>query len=72
MVTEYKGNLPGFFKVYYNSKSLMNILSFKDARKVFRLTADTAEENCIVVHVGESKVLKFYEVTSGLYMWSPE
>jgi len=41
METCMEGNLPGVFPVYYNQKSLMNIIAFSETRKRFRITADT-------------------------------
>ena len=38
-----EGDIHGWFTVYYNPKSIMNIFSFKDVRKRFRVTLDTAE-----------------------------
>ena len=65
-----EGDLPGFFKVWYNPSSMLNILSFRDVRKRFRVTVDTSIENAICVHVDGGKVLKFVEVESGLYLLS--
>ena len=50
------GTSPGFFDVWYNNKSLLNILSMKDVRKKFRVTMDTDIEPTINVHLGEKKV----------------
>ena len=36
----YKGYLPGFFEVWYNPQSMLNILSMKDVRKKYRITMD--------------------------------
>ena len=44
MVKDREGELPEFFKVYYNSRSLMNIISFKDMRNRFKITVDTSKE----------------------------
>ena len=35
------GNFPGLFTVWYNKNSMLNILSFRDVRKIFRITMDT-------------------------------
>ena len=53
MVTNEEGDLPGFFTVYYNPKSLMNIIAFSDMRRRFRVTVDTSKENEILVHADE-------------------
>ena len=71
MVTGYQGELPGFFAVYYNPESLLNILSFAEVRKKYRITMDTAEKNCIVVHLSDSRKMNFEEIRSGLYVWKP-
>lgn len=60
--------LPGFFKVWFNPKSMVNILSWADVRKKFRITADTAKEATIFVHMEDGKKLKFEEIGSGLYL----
>lgn len=52
-------DLPGFFQVWYNRNSMVNILTWADVRKHFRITADTAEENAIHVHVDDGKIIKF-------------
>ena len=65
-----EGDLPGFFKVWYNPDSMVNILSFRDVRRRFKVTADTSVENSICVHMEDGKVLKFKEMESGLYLLS--
>ena len=36
-----KADLPGFFEVWYNPASKLNILAWSDVRKKFRITSDT-------------------------------
>ena len=50
-----KGILPGFFQVWVNPLLRMNVLSWKDVRKRYRIMADTAESNIITVHLTEQK-----------------
>ena len=64
------GDFPGFSKVYYNPSSMLNILSFKNVRKRFRVTIDTLVENAIYVHMDDGGILKFKEVESRLYFIS--
>ena len=64
-----KGILPGFFPVWVNEQSRLNILSWRDVREKFRITADTAEGNKITVHLGGGKKMVFEEVESGLYLY---
>ena len=60
--------LHGFFKLWYNCMSMFNILSFRDARKRFRVTIDTSIENAKCVHMDDRSVIKLREVESGLYL----
>ena len=62
------GDFPAMFEVWYNPESMLNIMSFKDVRKHFRITIDTDVENTVNVHLKCGKVLKFEEVESGLYL----
>ena len=48
---------------------MINILSFADVRKRFRVTIDTEEESCFLVHTCKNKSLCFGEVDSGLYLF---
>ena len=66
--SNFEGDSPGTFKVWYNPSSMLNILSFKDVRKIFRITMDTDVENVISVHMKCGKILKFEEVESSLYL----
>ena len=68
--SEFKGFLPGFFEVWYNPDSMINILSFDEVSKKFRITMDTAKENTILVHTDEEKgkVLRFRSIDAGLYI----
>ena len=49
---------------------MLNILAWSDVRKHYRITADTAKENAISVHMKDGSIIKFEEVSSGLYMYS--
>jgi hypothetical protein len=62
-------DLPGFFEVWYNKNSMVNILAWSDVRKHFRITANTPRENTIVVHLEEGKTIKFKEIGFGLYLF---
>ena len=63
-----QGYLPGFFKVWYNPRCMVNILAWSDIRKKFRITADTMKEPAIQVHLGNGEQVKFRELKSGLYL----
>ena len=67
----YKVDLPGFFEVWLNSKSMLNILPWPDVCKKFRITVDTDTDTCINIHLSKDKIMKLSEISSGLYIWSP-
>ena len=66
--SSYIGDYKDFFPVWYNEKSLVNILSLADVMKKFRVTMDTLKENAIRVHVKNDKCLVFKEKGNGLYL----
>ena len=72
MQTDMEGDMPGFFKVYVNKQSLMNISDFNNVREKFKITVDTAIENTISVHIPENRILKFKEMDRGMHIWIPE
>ena len=47
---------------------MVNILAWSDIRKKYRITADTESESAIKVHMDNGKIMKFKEVSSGLYL----
>ena len=62
------GTFHNKFKVWYNPKSLLNILAFCDVRKQFRITCDIAMSNSINVHISDTEVWTFAEIRAGLYI----
>ena len=67
--TTHMADLPGFFPVWFNEESMLNILSFADVRNKFRITMDSGKEPTFIVHLPNNKILKFREVASGLYLY---
>ena len=65
------GDLPGFFTVWYNPESKLNILAWSDARKRFRITSDTGISNSIFAHLDDGKKMEFKEIQSGIYVLIP-
>ena len=53
-----RGDFPGFFRVWLNRNSMLNILAFKDVRERFCVTVDTLIENAICVHMDNGSILK--------------
>ena len=72
LTTDLEGDLPGFFTVYHNPESLMNILALSDMVKHFRVTMDTSVEVAMLVHINDTQVMRFTEIAAGLYIWKPE
>ena len=72
LTTDLEGDLPGFFTVYHNPESLMNILALSDMRKRFWVTMDTSVEVAMLVHISDTQVMRFVEIDAGLYIWKPE
>jgi hypothetical protein len=53
--------------VWYNPKSLINILSFANVSRKFRVTFDSSINPAIIVHVNKHRTLKFEPLGQGLY-----
>ena len=60
------GYFPGFFEVWYNKDSMVNILSFSDACKKYRITFDMDIKVTTNVHLKDRRIMKFEEVESGV------
>ena len=58
-----KVDLSGWFKVWFNPTSTLNILSFVDVSKHFRITIDTDKYLAICVHLNKTNTLEFLEIT---------
>ena len=65
------GDLGNFGAVWYNEKSLANILSLADVRRKCRVTMDTSKEAAMIVHRSDGTQMKFKEFSSGLYFHDP-
>ena len=65
------GDFPNLGEVWYNDKSIANILSLADVRKVCRVTMDSDDEPALLVHQLDGSVMKFKEHESGLYVYNP-
>ena len=61
------GDLSNFGEVWYNEKSLANILSMAAVRKRNRITMDTDIEAALFVHRHNGTIMKFQEYRTGLY-----
>ena len=72
LTTSKEGDLPGFFTVYYNPESLINIMSLSDIRKKFKVTMDTSVGVAMLGPFSDTKVLIFLEIGASLYVWKPE
>ena len=48
---------------------MVNILTWSDVNKSFRITADTSLGKYITIHLGKGRTMVFNEVDSGLYLY---
>ena len=64
------GDLAGFGMVYYNSQSIVNILSLASVVKQKRVIFDSAYGNMFKVFGGKQRVIKFKQSSKGLYYWN--
>ena len=64
------GTLEGFGEVWYNPKSLANILSMAAVRRRFRITMDTQADAAMYIHLPSGEKLRFAEGPSGLYYYN--
>ena len=62
------GRYADTFDVWFNPNSMVNILSFTEVCKRYRVTIDTAEGNSFIVHLDTGSTMIFSEVESGLYL----
>ena len=62
-------DLPGFFTVWFNPPSMINILSWADVSRKFRITTDTSIGQYITVYLSDQRKMNFEEVSTGLYLF---
>jgi hypothetical protein len=63
------GSIPGFRKVWYNEKSIANILSLAEVQKVRHVTMDSNNDSAFHVHQPDgSGYTRYEEHPSGLYL----
>jgi len=70
MVSKTKGIIEKYGQVWYNPKSLANILSLANVRKNYRVTMDTGPSDTdpkMIVHVSDLKKLIFREMSNVLF-----
>ena len=64
------GDFPNLGEVWYNSKSITNILSLADVRKVCRITMDSQDEPALHIHRLDGSVMNFAEHKSSLCVYN--
>ena len=65
------GNLGNFGEVWYNERSLANILSLAQVQDKCRVTMDTKAESAFLVHRSNRTNMKFVKHVTGLYYHNP-
>jgi len=66
-ISNHVGKVCNFGTVWFNKKSLANILSLAKVRKKYRVTMDTAVHPSMCVHHANSTIMRFTEYKSRLY-----
>jgi hypothetical protein len=64
----YRGDLGGFFRVWYNPESLINILSWSEVASQFRITTDSAIDDSIFIHIADGITIRFNCINEGIYL----
>ena len=67
--TNHKGEIPGIGLVYYNFKSLANILSLSQIDMKYRVTYDSNVTKAFLVHGTSSGDKKFIRSSGGLHYY---
>ena len=62
-------DFPNLGEVWYNERSIANILSLADVRKVCRVTMDSSDDPALHVHRLDGTIMHFKEHPSGLYVY---
>merc|ERR1712194_84399 len=65
--TNFRGHLSGYGWVWFYPDGIANILSLSRVKDKYRVTFDSATDNCFRVHKDNGKILKFQEATKRLY-----
>ena len=65
--TDWKGHLSRYGWVWYYPEGIANTLLLSRAKQRYRVTYDSATDNCFHVHKDNKKILKFKEATRRLY-----
>ena len=70
--TDYRGYLSGYGWVWYYPQGIANILSLSRVKERYRVTYDSALDNCFHVHKENGKLLKFKEAQRRLYYFDTD
>ena len=70
MTTTKTCEIPLLGTVWFNKKSIANIISLSDMMKRFRVTMDSLRDKALLVHLPD-KVVRFKEMKNGLYALNP-
>ena len=65
--TNFRGHLSGYGRVWFYPDGIANILSLSRVKDKYRVTFDSATDNCFRVHKDNGKILKFQEAPKRLY-----
>ncbi len=65
--TSWRGRLLGYGWVWYYPDGITNILSLSRVKERYRITYDSALDNCFHIHKGNKKIMRFKEASRRLY-----
>jgi hypothetical protein len=71
-VSSQRGSLIKFFEVWFNPDSMLNILSWSEVAEHFRITFDSAIDDCIMVHIADGVTLSFTSIENGIYLMNED
>ena len=67
LTTRICGDFSNYSRVWFSKRGMVNILSFQNVVKKFRVTYDSNTEDAFIVHTSIRKKLKFIPSLRGLY-----
>jgi hypothetical protein len=66
--SHFYGDFDGFFRVWYNPDCMLNILSWAEVASHFRITSDSAIEDCIYVRISDGIKICFTNINDDIYL----
>jgi hypothetical protein len=71
LVTTKKADLPEWGEVWFNEAAITNIFSYAEMADKYRITYDSSNEDAFVVHMSDTKQVRFTRLGNNLYVYKP-